>query len=196
MQRRNWYAAGLAIALVGKGAPAWAAPAPAPAFVPMGDQADAPHGFVALCARDAQACAGPRNASDAGPADAEQLLARVNSDVNRRVRQQADEELFGEQEHWQAAGSGPDAAGDCEDLALQKRDALIQAGFPAARLFLAVVYQHTAGLHTVLVARLDSGDRVLDSRDPRILPWHRTSYRWLRMQQPGAPGVWRRSALA
>jgi len=43
----------------------------------------------------------------------------------------------------------------------------------------------------VLVARLDSGDVVLDSRSAFIELWSRTHYSWLSVETPGAPSQWR-----
>ena len=122
------------------------------------------------------------------------LLARVNNHVNGRVHQQSDMASYGVPELWRPSGDGPHAVGDCEDLAIEKRIELIAAHFPADRLFFAVVYASGVGLHTVLVARLDSGDVVLDSRSAFIQPWSRTPYSWLSIEAPGAPLQWHQSA--
>lgn len=119
------------------------------------------------------------------------LLRRVNGRVNARVHQQSDLATYGVAELWRPSGDAPGAVGDCEDLALQKRVELIASHFPADRLFLAVVYREGVGLHTVLVARLNEGDVVLDSRVDFIEPWHRAGYSWLSVETPGEPQVWR-----
>ncbi|MEJ2036830.1 MAG: transglutaminase-like cysteine peptidase, partial [Maritimibacter sp.] len=92
------------------------------------------------------------------------------------------------------SGVGRSAIGDCEDIALQKRLMLINADFPADRLFFAVVFSTRLGLHTVLIARLDRGDYVLDSASGAIREWQDVSYSWLRIQSPSAPRQWYRVA--
>ena len=119
------------------------------------------------------------------------LLRRVNDRVNARVHQQSDLATYGVPELWRPSGDRAKSAGDCEDLALEKRVELIAADFPPERLFLAVVYRSDIGLHTVLVARLDEGDVVLDSRVGFIERWSRAGYSWLSAEAPGEPMVWR-----
>ena len=128
--------------------------------------------------------------ADAGN-DWRRLLERVNGRVNARVHQQSDLASFGVPELWRPSGVGPGAVGDCEDLALEKRVELLAARFPPERLFLAVVWRRDAGLHTVLVARLDGGDVVLDSRVDYIEPWDRAGYNWVIVEAPGRPQEWR-----
>jgi predicted transglutaminase-like cysteine proteinase len=120
------------------------------------------------------------------------LLKRINHRVNHHVRQTTDLALYGVDELWRASGVGPHAAGDCEDIALEKRAELIQAGMAANTLFLATVYVPGLGLHTVVVARLSEGDFVLDSLSPEIVRWDRLSYIWLRIQSPDNPMGWYR----
>lgn len=127
----------------------------------------------------------------AAPPDWPRLLRQVNARVNARVHQQSDLATYGVPELWRPAGDGPGAVGDCEDIALEKRVELIARDFPPDRLFLAVVYRAGVGLHTVLVARLDTGDVVLDSRVDYIEAWHRAGYSWLSVETPGQPQAWR-----
>ena len=137
----------------------------------------------------------PPGASAADPgSDWRRLLARVNGRVNARVHQQSDLASFGVPELWRPSGVGPGAVGDCEDLALEKRVELLTARFPPERLFLAVVWRRDAGLHTVLVARLEGGDVVLDSRVDYIEPWDRAGYNWVIVETPGRPQEWREAA--
>lgn len=124
------------------------------------------------------------------------MLRDVNHLVNRRVLQVNDIDLFGEPEHWQRAGTGPNAAGDCEDIAIEKRFELIAAGFPKDNLFFALAYIPTIGLHTVLVARTGKGDVVLDNRTGAIRRWNATPYTWLGMQSVSNPMVWHRIVAA
>lgn len=119
------------------------------------------------------------------------MLSRINRYVNTHVWQRSDLDVYRQPEHWTRSGVGKGAAGDCEDIAIEKRLQLIAAGFPADRLSFAVVYSRESGLHTILVARTDAGDVVLDSRSGRVLPWSKIRYRWLAVQSQGDPMTWR-----
>lgn len=218
---------------------------PAPSFMPAGDVADPPEGFVEMCARDTALCAaqpaatarrvrvaGSRSddavpatrsgfpvlfrlaafvpdaaipphdpvrmadpvaaAADLGGAAGMEMVKRINSKVNRIVVQVPDTVTAGVDEYWQRPTPGPILMGDCEDIAIEKRMRLIEAGFPPERLFYAVAYVRGYGLHTVLVVRLDAGDYVLDSLSPHLLAWSKVHYSWLRQQVPGDPLLWRR----
>lgn len=129
-----------------------------------------------------------------GRSTSRDLLHTVNQRVNRSVLQRSDLAIFGVDEYWRAAGSARGAMGDCEDIALEKRKQLVAAGFAEERLFLAVVYKARVGLHTVLVARTDSGDMLLDSLSAKVRRWHDGGYSWLRIQRPGQPLHWNRLA--
>jgi predicted transglutaminase-like cysteine proteinase len=123
------------------------------------------------------------------------LLRRINNKVNGRVRQVSDLVSTGQEEYWRRTGTSRRAMGDCEDLAIEKRMRLIEAGFDPERLFFAIAFKTGFGLHTVLVARTAGGDLVLDSMAPRILPWHSVRYSWLRIQATDDPLKWSRVAL-
>ena len=118
------------------------------------------------------------------------MLRTVNRDVNRVVVQISDLANNGREEIWQRPQGRHRLAGDCEDIAIEKRVRLVEAGFDPSRLFFATVYSHRYGLHTILVARLPDGDWVLDSLTSRFLRWDRTSYSWLRQEVAGQPGKW------
>lgn len=116
----------------------------------------------------------------------------VNNDVNRMAIQQTDDDLYGVGELWRRPAAGKHPAGDCEDLAIEKRMRLIEAGFPASRLFFGIAYHRNMGLHTVLVARLDDADYVLDNMTSHIRRWDQTPYTWLRAQSTQDPMQWLR----
>jgi predicted transglutaminase-like cysteine proteinase len=118
------------------------------------------------------------------------LLKQVNHHVNSRVRQRTDAEIYGVGELWRRSGDGNGAVGDCEDLAIEKRAELIDGGFPPDRLAFAVVYSRASGLHTVLVARTDVEDVVLDGRSPYVVGWTKTPYSWLSVQSMNDPMLW------
>ena len=169
-------------------------------FMPRGVPADAPSGFVQMCQRDGAICRAEASDSalaaktDAAAWTAQdeavrlKLLETINARVNSDIRFQPDR-----QELWQrpVAEAGKKMRGDCEDYALEKRARLVSAGFPADRLSFAVAYVPRAGLHTVLIARLDGGEFVLDNRSPWVKDWREINYVWLLRQSETAPMEWR-----
>ncbi|WP_189338430.1 transglutaminase-like cysteine peptidase [Sphingobium sp. SCG-1] len=175
----------------------------APAFIPAGDVADAPSGFVEMCARDAALCRGGWDERASGrtlaaavvvsePNAELTLVKAINSQVNRAISPVDDYRAKGTSEFWSRPGRGSDLVGDCEDYAIEKRMRLVEAGFAADRLFYAAAYLKGYGMHVVLVARLSSGDMVLDSISPHVLPWSKVRYNWLRVQSTRDPLVWNR----
>lgn len=128
----------------------------------------------------------PASASEGGIA----LIEWVNAQVNQRIVQVYDRQSAGVDEYWQRPNEAQIRYGDCEDIAIEKRMRLVEAGYPANALFFAVTYIRGYGLHTVLIARLAERDVVLDSMTPRILPWNKVRYTWVRLQSPEDPMVW------
>lgn len=182
-------------ALIAQPCIAHAAGSPSPFFV-TGAEMPPPRGFLDMCRGDGGDCGeavpvagsddrvASRRLSDAA------MLERINQTVNRRVRQQDDRATFGRDEVWRRSGVARGAAGDCEDIAIEKRDQLVAAGYPASRLFLAVAFARGIGLHVVLVARLTDGDVILDSRDPAIRLRTAVPYSWISVQSPDNPMRW------
>ncbi|MGC1553078.1 MAG: transglutaminase-like cysteine peptidase [Bradyrhizobium sp.] len=80
--------------------------------------------------------------------------------------------------------------GDCNDYAVTKRHQLITRGWPARDVLLSEVATVSGEHHLVTVVRTNGGDLVLDNLTDRILPWSRTSYRWVRIQTPKNPNYW------
>jgi predicted transglutaminase-like cysteine proteinase len=124
------------------------------------------------------------------PFDAFKLLGTVNRRVNTRVKQRRDIDIYGRAELWRRSGIGDNAVGDCEDIAIEKRLELIAEGFPPEKLGFAVAYRSDVGLHTVLVARTDRGDFVLDSLSPYVTAWTRAAYSWVGFQSMEQPTHW------
>ena len=63
------------------------------------------------------------------------IAERINSDVNASVKYKTDLGQYNVPEFWTVAGK----FGDCEDYALAKRNALLNAGWPKDKLGLCVV---------------------------------------------------------
>jgi predicted transglutaminase-like cysteine proteinase len=112
-------------------------------------------------------------------------LESVNRSVNSSIRPERNEEgLAGEK--WLLSP----ASGDCNDYAVTKRHQLVARGWPARAVLLSEVVTVSGEHHLVAVVRADGGDLVLDNLTDRIMPWHQTSYQWLRIQTPGNPVYW------
>lgn len=155
------------------------------AFLPVKQAAPAPEGAASLCRAYDWACA-MGNRSAAG-AEVLKLAAKVNSAANAAVRPISDQRQFAVAERW----SLPTAkGGDCEDYALLKKQQLIAAGVSPDRLLIAVVLDRKRQPHAVLVLRTEMGDFVLDNLTKRVLPWQKTGYAFLRMQNPDNPAGW------
>jgi predicted transglutaminase-like cysteine proteinase len=115
-------------------------------------------------------------------------LQSFNQKMNFAISYRPDPEIFGEPDIWTIAV----AAGDCEDIALAKREALLRAGWPADALWLAIGQTPSGASHAVLVLRSDRGDLVLDNRSDRVEFWYRSDLRFLARQMPGDRLYWRR----
>ncbi len=115
----------------------------------------------------------------------QQLLA-VNSFYNTSIKPMTDEDLYQVKEFW----TYPSAYGDCEDYVLAKRRALIEAGWAASTLMIAVVRQENGEGHAVLMARTDRGDLILDNQEGMIKLWNDTPYRYVKRQSQYDAGQW------
>ncbi|MBC7520465.1 MAG: transglutaminase-like cysteine peptidase [Sandarakinorhabdus sp.] len=103
-----------------------------------------------------------------------------------------DADRHGAADRWDIAGP---AGGDCEDKALFARAALIEKGWPASSLRLALVWTETHEYHAVLtidvVRRGEPATYVIDSRFAWVVGWDmltRFGYRWDRRQSAQGPG--------
>jgi predicted transglutaminase-like cysteine proteinase len=150
-----------------------------------------PAGFIGFCLRYSDQCELPDHAKDLAfltPANWE-LLNRVNRATNMGVQYKDDMPHYGIADYWTIAADG---SGDCEDFALTKRKALIDAGLPVAALRIAVVLTSTKERHAILTVATDRGDYVLDSMSDDVRPWTETNYQWLERQDPKKRWGWDR----
>lgn len=163
------------------------APAPVPVAAPVAAPVEA------LAAED---LARPAVARVRAPEAAPLTLARadwrrvqrINREVNRAIRHREDSAIYGRPDQWALGEAG---VGDCEDYALAKRAALIQAGVPARALSIALVETRRGESHAVLLIDTDKGAMVLDNLSPWIRRWDQTPYTWIARQTPGDPLTWR-----
>lgn len=154
-----------------------------------GAETPPPFGYVGFCRRHPGECDGSiTSPSRVTLTDARwRQLQRINSQVNSEVRPVEDSVLYDRPEWW----SYPSArGGDCEDFVLLKRRRLIEAGWPADALLIAVVRQRNGEGHAVLLAVTEEGEYVLDNQSRRIVTWEDAPYTWVKRQSRHHPFVW------
>lgn len=152
-------------------------------FLKEGGRSLAPFAHVLFCTRAPAECAesnGP-DMVELTPAKRRELIA-VNLRINRQISPVNDSG----NDVWTLAPK----AGDCEDYAITKRHALIEQGWPASALRLAVAYTSWGEGHLVLVVRTSKGDMVLDNLTGAVRRWNRSGLRWQMIQASGNPRIW------
>lgn len=148
-----------------------------------------PSGYIAFCLRNSDQCELPKNAPTIAHLNLPtfELLTRVNRQTNAAIQPEDDVDHYGPADYWTIATDG---YGDCEDYALTKRKALIDAGLPVAALRLAVVLTEKRERHAILTVATDRGDFVLDNFSDAVKPWTKLDYTWLSRQDPKKPWRW------
>jgi len=162
--------------------------APASPFMPTTGATSQPIGHYEFCRTHPAEC-DVRSSSPARvnlTAETWNELVAINAEVNAGYIQATDAEIFGREEHW----TYPGQAGDCEDLALQKRRLLMERGWPVSSLLVTVVRQPTGEGHAVLTVVTDRGDLVLDNLEPRVLLWTDTQLSFVKRQSEFHAGRW------
>ena len=159
-----------------------------PAFAPAGGITSIPVGASEFCKAHRGECKANPNAVGAmGLTEARwNQLVQINNVINSAIVAVTDEDYYKVAEYW----AYPDGYGDCEDFALAKRKALIEAGWNPSTLLMTVVRESKGTGHAVLMVRTDRGDIVLDNQDGRILLWNETPYQYLKRQSQADAGQW------
>ncbi len=107
-------------------------------FAETGRQSTPPIGWVQFCDENATIC----EVDQLPPVDVVldearwKELLRVNRSVNQEIEPETDEDQWGEVERWSFPTTGK---GDCEDYVLEKRERLIDRGWPRQALLVTVV---------------------------------------------------------
>jgi predicted transglutaminase-like cysteine proteinase len=114
-------------------------------------------------------------------------LVGVNNRMNSEIVPITDQDLYQVGELWTYPDDG---YGDCEDIALAKRRALIEAGWDPSVLLMAVVREHNGNGHAVLMARTDRGDLILDNQDGMVRLWNETNYQFVKRQSQHHASEW------
>jgi predicted transglutaminase-like cysteine proteinase len=126
---------------------------------------------LAACRRDAGTCpSAARNflaVIAAGQAQTGRArVGLINRAINLAITPMSDIAQWGEEDHWSAPlETFSTGHGDCEDYAIAKYVALIEAGVPAADVKLVIIRNKTLGEdHAVTAVRLDGRWVILDNR--------------------------------
>lgn len=149
-----------------------------PAYMPLGQGMLPPFSFTKFCIRKPLRCAASEEVQQI-PLDMEnrKKLEDVQRGVNRSLSGL---------EKW-----NDDATkNDCTDYALTKRSRLLDMGYPASALLIAVAYVPSGEAHLLLVAVTDRGDFVLDNLRQTVTRWDQLPYRWVMRSAPQDPKQW------
>lgn len=155
-------------------------------IIPIRAEVPPPPGAQSLCAMYDWACAKSNRMLLIGE-DTMKTVRAINSRANRSIRPISDIAQYRIAERWALPTN---RGGDCEDYALYKKRELIRAGIPAEQLLIAAVLDRKRQSHAVLVLRTGTQDLVLDNLTSRIVPWQKTGYTFLRLQDPRQPTRW------
>lgn len=154
------------------------------AFIPEDRRTLEPFSHVLFCRKYSGECG-----SNGGPdqialtASRKAELATVNRDINDEILSQNES---GGDDVWRLSPS----AGDCEDYAVTKRHRLIDQGWPASTLRLAIGYTRKGEGHLVLVVRTTEGDIVLNNETSAIRKWQDAGLSWREVQSARNPHIW------
>ncbi|KQO80871.1 transglutaminase-like cysteine peptidase [Rhizobium sp. Leaf262] len=146
----------------------------------------APEGFSSACQRYSWLCT-TKAGVKMSDSDALVLLTKVNRQVNAAIRPAEDTVVYGRSNYWALPKDG---RGDCEDYAVAKTKALLDAGFPANKMAVSVVLDRSGNNHAVLMVRLADADYVLDNMTSTIKSWDRTGYTFLARQKFENKAAW------
>jgi predicted transglutaminase-like cysteine proteinase len=168
----------------------------APLNVDLQAEKNPPRGYLVYCSRAPGLCGDQRNELVWLTKARWNELVRVNDAVNAQTLSETDEKAFGLVDYWTVAAG----EGDCEDIALLKRERLMKLGWPKSALLLAVsdtkgrsAHGAPAGpeRHVVLLAFTDQGTYVLDNLTADIVEWSKARYRFAAVESPGNPLAWK-----
>ncbi|MGQ2919036.1 transglutaminase-like cysteine peptidase [Rhizobium oryzihabitans] len=146
----------------------------------------APVGFSSACQRYSWLCSS-KGGAKMGDDQTRELLSEVNRKVNSSIRPVEDTIVYGRSNYWALPKDG---RGDCEDYAIAKTKALLDAGLPSNKMSISVVLDRSGNNHAVLLVRLSDGEYVLDNLSGSIKPWDRTGYTFLARQKYANKSAW------
>ena len=138
-------------------------------FMTVGPATAQPVGHYDFCHRHARECA-VRSERDVRVHLTDALwrqLVATNASINRSIKPATDLATWGREEWWEY----PARQGDCDDVMLAKRRALIRKGWPVGALLMTVVRQPDGEGHAILTVLTDRGDFILDNLDDAVELW-------------------------
>lgn len=99
------------------------------------------------------------------------MLAAVNAWSNARIRYKEDRDLYGKADYWATASATlRRGAGDCEDIAILKMQALAALGVPRSDMYLTIARDTIRNAdHALLVVKLDGRHWLLDNATDTLL---------------------------
>lgn len=146
--------------------------------------------YVDFCRREPLACRLTGKPTIAWTPHIRQRIATINAQVNQNIEFLPDQLYRHQEDYWSLPD---DCIGDCEDIALEKRQRLIAAGLPGAALTLAIAFHQTQLFpHVVLLLESDAGVWVLDNLSDELQCWRESPYFFTRRERPD--GRWTRYA--
>lgn len=98
-------------------------------------------------------------------------LAAINAWSNTRIHYTEDRDLYGKSDYWATASATLHrGAGDCEDIAIVKMQALAALGVPSSDMYLTVARDTVRNAdHALLVVKLDGRYWLLDNATNDLL---------------------------
>ena len=118
-------------------------------------------------------------------------LAFVQSTVNRQVKWMSDATLWGRHDYWAtAAETLQKGAGDMEDRAIVKMQALRALGFGPDELFLTLARDKVGGPMTVLTARVGGRYYILDDSGAAPFDSEKRRREFSPLMSFGLAGAW------
>ncbi|NTJ42612.1 transglutaminase-like cysteine peptidase [Agrobacterium larrymoorei] len=145
-----------------------------------------PEGFSSACQRYGWLCSS-KGGSKISDENALALIKNVNRKMNSSIRPVEDRVVYGRASYWALPKDG---RGDCEDYAIAKTKALLDAGFPANRMSISVVLDRAGNNHAVLLVKIADGEYVLDNLTNSIRSWETTGYTYLARQKYENKAAW------
>lgn len=143
--------------------------------------------YASFCSRQPDACdlSGP-SMIEYSP-EVMRLLKGENAVANDEIDcNTTDEELYNVEEYWAIPSGG---LGDCEDVALYKRELLVRRGLPRGAITIAIVHhKRNLSSHVALLVETTDGTYLLNSLTNEIVLWHRAPYNFESRERPD--GTW------
>lgn len=107
---------------------------------------------------------------------------RINSIVNNRITPESDVTLYNKLDYWQGGNADK---GDCEEYALAKQEAVIEAGGKPEDAMLVLCKDSKGEGHLVLYVDTDKGGYILDNLHPSPISPSLLTYEWLSICRGG-----------